>query len=142
MAGPSELVSKYIRAHYATCVNAPSISQKMALAALNGPQGWVDEMVKEYEMRRDLVLGRLRKMAGVTCVKPRSTFYLFPNISEYGMSSLELSLYLVREAGVATAPGVGFGPGGEGHIRISNANISLGGLEAALDRMEEALEKI
>ncbi|MFQ6076757.1 MAG: aminotransferase class I/II-fold pyridoxal phosphate-dependent enzyme, partial [Candidatus Bathyarchaeia archaeon] len=40
MAGPSELVSKYIRAHYATCVNAPSISQKMALAALNGPQGW------------------------------------------------------------------------------------------------------
>jgi aspartate/methionine/tyrosine aminotransferase len=142
LAGSSELVSRYIKAHYATCVNAPSLSQKVVLAALNGPQDWVDEMVKDYERKRNVVHSKLESIDEVTCIKPRSTFYLFPNISEYGMNSFELAQYLVREAGVATTPGSGFGPGGEGHIRISNANVSLTELMSAMDRIEEALVKL
>ena len=142
MAGPSELVSRYIKAHYATCVNAPSLSQKMVLAALNGPQDWVDEMVKDYERKRNVVHSKLESIDEVTCIKPRSTFYLFPNISEYGMNSFDLAMYLVREAGVATTPGRGFGPGGEGHIRVSNANVSLPDLVSAMDRIGEALVKL
>jgi len=142
MAGPSELVSRYIKAHYVTCVNAPSLSQKMVLAALNGPQDWVDEMVKDYERKRDVVHSKLERIGDVTCNKPHSTFYLFPNISEYGMNSFDLSMYLVREAGVATTPGRGFGHGGEGHIRISNANVALHDLISAMDRIEEALVKL
>ena len=142
MAGPSELVSRYIKAHYATCVNSPSLSQKMVLAAINGPQDWVDEMVKDYERKRNVVHSKLESVNEVTCIKPHSTFYLFPNISKYGMNSFELAQYLVREAGVATTPGCGFGPGGEGHIRISNANVSLTELMSAMDRIEEVLVKL
>ncbi len=142
MAGPSELVSRYIKAHYATCVNAPSLSQKMVLAALNGPQNWVDEMVEDYKRKRNVVHNKLESIDEVTCVKPNSTFYLFPNVSEYRMKSFELAQYLVREAGVVTTPGSGFGPGGEGHIRISNANVRLAELMSAMDRIEEALLKI
>ena len=142
MAGPSELVSRYIRAHYVTCVNAPSICQKIVIAALNGPQDWVNEMVKDYERKRDVVHSKLEIIDELTCIKPHSTFYLFPNISEYRMKSFELAQYLVREAGVVTTPGSGFGPGGEGHIRISNANVRLPELVSAMDRIEEALVKL
>jgi aspartate aminotransferase len=95
-------------------------------------------MLGEYRKRREFVIPRLRKMAGVKCQNPMGAFYAYPNVrgamKNLGINtSLEFAERLLKEAHVATVPGEAFGT--EDHIRISYA-ASMKELERGLDRLE------
>jgi aspartate/methionine/tyrosine aminotransferase len=96
--------------------------QKAGQAALEGPQDEVRAMVAEFHARRDLVLAGLQAIPGVECPMPAGAFYAFPRVSLPGHTSAQLADRLLDEAGVVTLPGTGFGPEGEGWIRLSYAN--------------------
>jgi aspartate aminotransferase len=101
-----------------SCVNA--LAQYAALAALTGPQDVVAQMVSAYHERRDEVCRRLAA-ARVPALPPSGAFYVWADVRASGLSSRDFAFTLLRERGVAVAPGTAFGPGGEGFVRISLA---------------------
>lgn len=119
-----------------SCVNAPA--QYAGLAALEGPQDAVAEMMREFDKRRKLVVDGLNALPGVSARTPMGAFYAFPNISETGWKAKPLASALLEETGVATIGGPDFGILGEGYIRLSYAN-SAENIARALERMGEFL---
>lgn len=115
-----------------------AVAQRAALAAITAPQDCVREMVATYAKRRELVFEGLNAIDGVSCLKPESTFYAFPNVKSTGLTSWELAKYLVREHQVATVPGSIFGKAGEGYLRISFA-ASMEQLQAGIDRIAKGV---
>jgi aspartate/methionine/tyrosine aminotransferase len=138
--GPKDLLSRlWLTSEYnVTCVD--TFSQYVALAALQGPQDCVAEMVAEFDRRRHLVHKRLNEIKGVHCQLPKGAFYAFPNIKGSGLSSEQLAEFLIKEASVLTVPGSSFGAHGKGYLRLSYAS-SYKDLQEALDRMEKVLKK-
>jgi aspartate/methionine/tyrosine aminotransferase len=125
--------------YYATlCPNA--ISQKAAFAALTGPQNCVQSMVKEYDRRRRCVLDELGKVKAASCTRPKGAFYVFPDFSSFEESDETLASYLLKNAGVATAPGSGFGKAGIGHLRISYS-VSYEQVKDGIRSIRESLER-
>ena len=103
-----------------SCVNAAS--QYAGIAALEGPQQNVEEMVKTFDARRKVITSELNQVSGFSCMEPAGAFYAFPNILNTGLSALELQDRLLNESGVATIAGTSFGAQGEGYLRFSYAN--------------------
>ena len=101
---------------YVSCASA--VSQKAAEAALNGPQDCIGEMVEAYRERRDIVLEKLNA-EGFEFSRPKGAFYLMANVSKAGMDSYTFAKELLRETGVATAPGLTFGKDSDKFIRFS-----------------------
>ncbi|WP_436495662.1 pyridoxal phosphate-dependent aminotransferase [Actinokineospora sp. HUAS TT18] len=122
-----------------SCTSA--FSQYAAIAALDGPWDEVDRMKAEFESRASLIVDGLNAIPGVSCVRPGGAFYAFPNVSELGLSSGELSDRLLNEAGVAALPGTAFGDYGEGYLRFSYAN-SPANIRAALAAFAELAGKV
>jgi aminotransferase len=139
--GPRKLIAPLWLVHQYTVACVNSLSQYIALAALKGPQDFVRSMTEEFKRRRDLMHHRLNEIKGFRCALPPGAFYVFPNITYFGMSSEKFSEFLAKEAGVLTVPGTAFGTNGEGHIRISYA-ASYAQLEEALNCIEEAAKKL
>jgi len=112
--------------------------QLAGVEALRGTQEPVERMAAEYRRRRDLVVSALRAMPGVRCAVPRGAFYAFPDVRSLPITASELATRLLEEHGVATLSGTAFGPGGDGHLRISyvSAPDVLG---EALQRMRAAI---
>ena len=125
--------------HYYAVLCPNAISQKAALAALTGPQDCVQEMVKEYNRRRKLVINELGMIKSLFCTMPKGAFYFFPNFSSFEESDETIALYLLEKAGVVTVPGSGFGKAGEGHLRISYS-VSYEQVEEGMKRIRESLE--
>lgn len=125
--------------HYYAVLCPNAISQKAALAALTGSQDCVHQMVTEYNTRRKLMLHELDKTRSVAYVRPKGAFYVFPNFSNFEKSDEVFASDLLKEAGVATAPGSGFGKAGEGHLRISYS-ISHKQLKEGMNRIKIFLE--
>lgn len=115
-------------------------TQLAGVEALIGPQECVQEMVDEYQRRRDIIVDGLNSLPGIHCLKPPATFYAFPNIKATGKTSDELA-NLFLDHGVAVLPGSAFGEYGEGYLRLVYANSSEN-IERALERMAEALKSI
>jgi aspartate/methionine/tyrosine aminotransferase len=118
-----------------SCVNVPA--QHAALAALTGPQDVVGQMVSAYRERRDEVCRRLAA-ARVPALKPSGAFYVWADVRASGLSSRDFAFALLRERGVAVAPGTAFGPNGEGFVRISLAT-EPSALYEGIDRLIAAL---
>lgn len=119
--------------------NPTSIAQKAAVEALSGPQDSVAAMLDEYRRRREFVIGRLRRIPGVTCAEPKGAFYAYPNISAAfrpgGVeNTIQFAERLLGRMKVAVVPGEAFGT--ENHVRISYAT-SMKELERGLDRFEK-----
>ena len=120
-------------------VSCTSVAVQMAgIAALQGPQDSVSEMMTEFRIRRDLVVDGLNNLPGVTCRTPGGAFYAFPNISGTGLDSRTFADRAMDEAGVALLSGTAFGEYGDGYVRISFAN-SQDNLRLAIDRLGEML---
>ena len=119
-----------------SCVNAAA--QFAGIAALEGPQDCVAQMVSAFDERRAFVARRINKIAGIRCTLPKGAFYAFPNITGTGWDERILASALLEEAGVATVAGTDFGSFGAGFIRLSCAN-SLDNIASALDRIETFL---
>lgn len=115
-----------------SCVNAAT--QWAGIAALTGPQDAVDAMVRAFDERRQLIIGRLNALPGFSCVTPLGAFYAFPNITGTGRSAQALQDAMLNEAGVATVAGTSFGALGEGYVRFSYA--------ASRDQIDEAMTRI
>ena len=121
--------------------SSAQFTQIAGLEAIRGPQDRVGEVVKEYQLRRDLLISGLNSIPRITCQMPQGAFYAFPNIRAFGMTSNELADYLLDEAGVALLPGSSFGDYGEGYLRLSYA-ASQEIIRAGLDCLRIALHKL
>lgn len=106
--------------------------QDAAIVALTGPQTCVEEMCALYQKRRDLVVDALHAI-GVECEAPKATIYVWAKVPE-GETSESFATKLLEEAHVVVTPGNGYGPEGEGYIRIS--------LTTPDDRLLEAVDRI
>jgi aspartate/methionine/tyrosine aminotransferase len=111
--------------------------QRAGLAALTGPQDEVVAMREAFRTRRDLIVGGLNQISGISCLSPKGAFYAFPNVSALGVTSKEFADRLLDEFGVAALAGTAFGAHGEGYLRLSTAN-SEANLTRALERIEQA----
>ncbi len=121
-----------IHQHNTTC--APSFVQKAAIAALREETDEVEQMVKEYQRRRDYAVEAINRIPGLSCRKPEGAFYIFINAKKLGLSSEALSQYLLEQAGIAMVPGDVFGTGGEGYLRMSFA--------AGYEEIQEGCQKL
>ena len=119
-----------------SCVNAPT--QFAGLAALEGPQDAVDEMVEAFDGRRRVIVSELNQIPGFRCVQPGGAFYAFPNIEGTGLDAKTLQTRLLEDAGVAVIAGTSFGAYGEGYLRFSYAN-STENIQMAIARIKEML---
>jgi aspartate/methionine/tyrosine aminotransferase len=111
-----------------SCVNAAA--QYAGLAALQGPQDAVREMVAQFDRRREMIVRELNALPGFRCADAAGAFYAFPNIEGTGMTSREAQDRFLDGAGVATISGTSFGALGEGYLRFSYANSAENILEA------------
>ena len=119
-----------------SCVNAAT--QHAGIAALNGPQDAVREMVRQFDERRQVIVRELNALPGVRCADAAGAFYAFPNIEGTGMTARAAQDRFLDEAGVATVAGTSFGRWGEGYLRFSYANSTENILEA-MDRIRRLL---
>jgi aspartate/methionine/tyrosine aminotransferase len=120
----------------ASCVN--SATQRAALAALRGPQDCVETMRQAYQKRRDLVVQRLGRVAGVRCPRPDGAFYAFPDVRGVAHDTVSLAERLLFDHKVVVSPGEAFGPRSGGFLRLSYA-CSDEDLAEGLTRLEAGL---
>lgn len=138
--GPEALMAPLILAHQFCVACVDGLSQYAALAALEGPQDSVKEMVSEFDRRRRLLHSGLNKISGFHSNLPEGAFYLFAGIQHFGAPSEKLAEHLLKEGRVITVPGSAFGKYGEGYLRFSYAT-AYDKIEEALDRIEKASQK-
>ena len=142
LLGPSEIVRAVIAIQSHATSNPTSFAMKGALAALEGAEPDVVEMIAEYGARRELVMEELSAMPGISCLPPQGAFYAFPQVNalfrEGVGGSVEFAEYLLERARVAVVPGAAFGA--DDHVRISFA-CSRRDLTEGLGRIRGAVEE-
>lgn len=110
----------------------PQAIQSMAITAFGGPQNCIDDHNKIYQSRRDRVIQALNKM-GIKARTPKASLYIWAKCPQ-GYSSMELADDLLEQVGVVVTPGIGYGPSGEGYIRLS-LTISEPDLEKGITKL-------
>lgn len=133
LAARAAVLNEFIVSH------APSFAQKAAETALEEGEVELLRMLAELRKKRDFCAAALRSMPGVTAPEPEGAFYLFPRI-EAAADSFEFCRRLLLETKVGLAPGVAFGAGGEGSVRICYASDTPV-LEEAMNRLERFLRR-
>lgn len=137
---PAQIMEQMVKLHQFAIMSSPTTSQYAAVSALKNGNSDVMEMRLAYDRRRRFLLHEMERLE-IPCFEPRGAFYIFPDITESGMSSEEFATELLKEEKVAVVPGSAFGDCGEGFIRISYA-YSIEELKAALARIEAFMKKI
>ena len=132
---PKEVIEAMMKIHQYAILCAPIMGQDAAIEALERGAPSVAAMRREYELRRNFITRTLNEI-GLECAKPRGAFYVFPRISDTGLTSKEFSMRLLHEKRVAVVPGTAFGPCGEGFVRCSFAT-GLDQIKIAMERMAE-----
>ena len=136
--GPRVIIGQMLKIHQFAIMCAPSTSQYAGVEALKNGDEDVAQMREEYNGRRRYLLHRFKEM-GLSCFEPFGAFYVFPCISEFGMTSEQFATKLLNTEKLAVVPGTAFGDCGEGYIRISYA-YSLENLKEAMNRMEAFIQ--
>lgn len=139
-AGPKVILEEMTKIHQFAIMAAPTSSQYAGIAALRDCDREVQEMRESYNQRRRYLMNALKEL-NLPCFEPYGAFYVFPNISEFGMTSEEFATQLVLEEKVAVVPGSAFGDSGEGFIRISYA-YSIEELREAFLRVGHFIERL
>jgi aspartate/methionine/tyrosine aminotransferase len=139
--GSSELVGAMTKLQEHLIAMPTSIAQKAAGAAAVGPQDCVDEMLRTFRKRRDLITKGLNDIEGVEIDPPGGAFYAFPDVSAYGIKSYDLVHRLLEETKVVTIHGTAFGQYGEGFLRLCYA-VSTDKINEALSRLDIYLPKL
>jgi len=135
-----ELLDQMNKLHYYAVLCPSSVAQKAALAALNGPQNCVDEMVREYDQRRRVIMDGLKRI-GLPYLVPKGAFYVFPDVTKFGNDDEAIAEVLLKEHGVAVVPGSGFGETCRGHIRIS-FSTPIAELQEGIRRLQDGFENL
>ncbi len=132
VVGNATLVDAIMRVKSNLDSGAPQAIQRMAIAALMGPQDAVEQHNRIYQRRRDRLVPALQRL-GLRVTPPKATLYVWAGLPE-GVRSIEYAERLLDETGVVVTPGVGYGAAGEGYIRLS--------LTIPDDRLEEGVRRL
>ena len=132
--GPREVIQTMVKLQENVSACVHSATQYAAIEALQGSREPLRAMVAEYAERRALLLDGIASLDRVSCVRPRGAFYAFVNIRATGLSSEAFATRLITAQRVAVVPGTGFGPEGEGFVRLSYATSQA--------KIREGLERI
>ncbi len=138
--GPHVIIEQMIKMHQFAIMCAPTNSQYAAIEGLKNCADEVEEMRQAYNQRRRFLLHEFARMK-LECFEPKGAFYMFPNISEFEMTSEEFATRFLMEEKVAVVPGTAFGDCGEGFLRISYA-YSLEDLKEAIGRLGTFIERL
>ncbi|MFN3678294.1 pyridoxal phosphate-dependent aminotransferase [Thermosynechococcus sp.] len=139
LAGPADLIQATTKIQGHSTSNVCTFAQYGALAALEGSQACVAEMVAAFRDRRACMYQGICEIPRLRCLKPQGAFYLFVDISETGLSSVEFCDRLLEEEKVAAIPGKAFGM--DDHIRLSYAT-DLATIEKGLTRLAKFVERL
>ena len=137
---PNAVIEAMMKIHQYSILCTSIMSQDAAIEALERGEPAMLRMRREYELRRNYIVGALNDM-GLECFMPRGAFYVFPKITSTGLTSQEFSMRLLREKRVAVVPGTAFGASGEGHVRCSYAT-GLEQIKVAMTRIAEFVEEV
>ena len=131
VCAPKDVLDQILKIQQYIMLSAPTMAQYGAIAALDYCIPDMENMVKEYNHRREYLLSSFKEL-DIQCFDAEGAFYLFPSIKKYNLSSREFCLKLLQEYDVLVVPGTAFGDSGEGYIRISYA--------AGMDKLERLIE--
>ncbi len=137
--GPEAIMNQMKKIHQFVIMCAATPSQYAGIEALKHGDEDIEKMKEEYDNRRHYLLAEFERL-GLPCFEPKGAFYIFPNISKYGMTSEEFATDLLQKEHVVVVPGTAFGECGEGFVRISYA-YSLDSLKEAIKRIEKYLKE-
>ena len=140
VCAPAPLTKQMLKIHQFAIMCAPTTSQLAAVEALKNGDDDIEMMRAEYDRRRKYIVEELNRI-GIPCFEPKGAFYVFPDISGFGLSSDEFCERLLDEGKVAIVPGTAFGAGGEGFARISYA-YSVKHIAEAIGRMEKFIKTL
>ncbi len=130
--GNAEIINALMRVKSNLDSGIPQAIQRMAITALDGPQDCIEEHNRVYQRRRDRLVAALRGL-GLRVSPPKASLYVWARIPD-GTTSTEYATRLLDEAGVVVTPGVGYGPRGEGYVRLS--------LTLPDERLEEGVRRL
>ena len=131
VCAPKDVLDQRLKIQQYIMLSAPTMAQYGAIAALDYCILDMENMVREYNHRREYLLSSFKEL-GIQCFDAEGAFYLFPSIKKFNLSSREFCLKLLQEYDVLVVPGTAFGDSGEGYIRISYA--------AGMDKLERLIE--
>lgn len=134
LVAPEEYVPALQRLQQNLFICPPSVAQYAALAALQHADEDVTRMLAAYRERREVLLSGLRRLGLGVAAEPMGAYYLLAEARHLDVDSVRLARRLLEEAHIGVAPGVDFGPAGEGHLRFSFAS--------GLDRIQEGLRRL
>ncbi len=146
--GPAHIMEKIHLVHTHAVTAPTTFAQSGAAAALasgvaEGNQN-IKSIITRYQFQRDVMIRELCSIPGISCHVPQGTFFIFPNVSRYKISTDSISNYLLESCNVATVPGSAFGSNGSGYIRMvfkcdpSMISLGLSRMAAALKRLDYA----
>lgn len=130
--GNADMINALMRVKSNLDSGASQATQEMAIAALNLPNSWIEQNNRIYSKRRDRVVAGLRAI-GLEVIPPVAGLYVWTRVPE-GYTSAEFTQLLLDERDIVVTPGTGYGPSGEGYVRLS--------LTTPDDRIEEGLERL
>lgn len=139
LAAPEWLAKRIIALQSHTTSNPTSFAQRGALAALQGNQKTVANMRQAFCKRRNMIFDMLADIPGINVFKPHGAFYIFPDISAFGLDSMTFAQRILKEAQVGVIPGAPFGM--DSHIRLSYA-CSEDTIEKACARLKAFCESL
>lgn len=139
LAGAVELIKACNTLQGHSTSNVCTFAQYGAIAALEGSQDCVEEMRQAFAKRREFIYDRVQAIEGLKCAKPDGAFYLWIDVSQMGMTSLEFCDALLEQQQVAVIPGIAFGA--DDHIRISYAT-DLPTIEKGMDRLDKFVRSL
>ena len=142
VGGPESIIKGMKKIQSQSTSNPSSMAQAAAVAALNGPQTYIEESTNIFKERHDIVKSTLEEIDGITCIASEGTFYCFPDMNglikklDSISNDIELAEFFLEKAEVAMVPGSAFGA--PGCMRISFAT-SMENLEKSMERIKNAL---
>lgn len=139
VCGNPDVLGAIRKLHQYIIMSAPTMGQVAALEGLRHAEADVQEMVRSYDQRRQVIVAGLNTI-GLPTFTPRGAFYAFADIRRTGLSSDQFCEELLVQEHVAVIPGSAFGACGEGFVRACYA-ASMPNIEEALTRMERFVKK-
>jgi LL-diaminopimelate aminotransferase len=130
--GNAEIIDALMRVKSNLDSGVPQAVQRMAITAFEGPQECIAEHNRVYQRRRDRLVAALQGL-GLRLQPPKASLYVWARVPE-GATSVQFATRLLDEAGVVVTPGIGYGPSGEGYVRLS--------LTLADERLEEGMRRL
>ncbi len=138
--GNADVIEAMMKVHQYTMLCAPITAQMAAIEALKNGLGDMQEMIKEYDRRRRVIVKGFNDL-GLSCFEPKGAFYAFPSVKSTGLTDEQFSERLLYEKHVIAVPGSVFGESGVGHLRCSYAT-SMEQIKEALNRVGDLLDTI